>query len=182
MNACVNLSCSLSVRLICCLQSLPLLHFICFSFSCPVVFELTCRVLAAYIAARTADITEKSHNTVMLSFRRNPQVSHVGVMEHESEELRSAMCAAEDSLAIQMLIETCLPTKEEVRTRLRENASPVHCDSGSTCWLYNSNKSTIELSRLTSAESRKKGKKVRIESLEKQRWQICVDFEYAADW
>lgn len=50
----------------------------------------------------------------MLDHRRNPLAANIAVMEHESEELRSAMCSAEDSLAIQLLIEICAPTKEEV--------------------------------------------------------------------
>ncbi|XP_065193206.1 integrator complex subunit 2-like isoform X2 [Sycon ciliatum] len=83
-------------------------------FRCAVIFDLVCRVLMAYLAASRADLTEHSHSQLVLAHRRSTTGANIAVMEHESEEIRSAMCSTQDSLAVQLLIEVCAPNKEEM--------------------------------------------------------------------
>lgn len=66
-----------------------------------------CRILTAYLAASRALLTQH------LQSHPAPKGNNSAVVDQEREELKRALVDAQESAAIQILIEVCLPTKED---------------------------------------------------------------------
>ena len=77
------------------------------------MFEMVLRVLAAYTSASRAWLTEQAHVQTCMAAVGREGSSGRQVSPQEREELRIALTAAQESAAIQLLLEACLPTQED---------------------------------------------------------------------
>ena len=74
---------------------------------CPPIFDIVLRILTAYLAASRALLSQH------LQANPPPKSSITAGVEQEREDLRSALVAAQESAAVQILLEICVPSKEE---------------------------------------------------------------------
>ena len=77
------------------------------------MFEMVLRVLAAYTSASRAWLTEQAHIQNCMAAISREGLSGRHVTPQEREELKVALTAAQESAAIQLLLETCLPSEED---------------------------------------------------------------------
>ena len=84
---------------------------------CPAVFEMLLRVLAAYISASRAWLSEQAHTQSCLAAIGREGSSRRQMSSQEREELRIALTAAQESASVQLLLEVCLPSQEDRRVR-----------------------------------------------------------------
>ncbi|XP_030648609.1 integrator complex subunit 2 [Chanos chanos] len=87
-------------------------------FRCPPLMDITLHMLNGYLLASKAYLS--AHLKETSDFERQTQtISNLGLTgqpdtpEVTREELKNALLAAQDSAAVQILLEVCLPTKEE---------------------------------------------------------------------
>uniref|UniRef100_A0A3B3DRP1 Integrator complex subunit 2 n=1 Tax=Oryzias melastigma TaxID=30732 RepID=A0A3B3DRP1_ORYME len=105
-------------------------------FRCPPVMDIVLHMLNGYLLASKAHL--QSHLKETADFDRQSQtISNLGVPgqpdtpEVTREELKNALLAAQDSAAVQILLEICLPTSEEQQlgassqSLLRTNRGPA---------------------------------------------------------
>ncbi|KFM65537.1 Integrator complex subunit 2, partial [Stegodyphus mimosarum] len=93
-------------------------------FRCPPFMEIVLHMLQAFLAASR---THLLHHTL-----EHPMLEKAGLLESEKdrEDLRTALVAAQESAAVQILLECCLPTPEDKKaqgllTNLREIQSLI---------------------------------------------------------
>lgn len=93
-------------------------------FRCPPFMEIILHMLQAFLAASR---THLLHHTL-----ENPMLEKAGLLESEKdrEDLRMALVAAQESAAVQILLECCLPTQDDKKskgllTNLREVQSLI---------------------------------------------------------
>ncbi|XP_054712295.1 integrator complex subunit 2-like [Uloborus diversus] len=93
-------------------------------FRCPPFMEIILHMLQAFLAASR---THLLHHTL-----EQPMLEKTGLLETEKdrEDLRTALVAAQESAAVQILLECCLPTEEDQKetgllTNLREIQSLI---------------------------------------------------------
>ncbi|XP_014676213.1 PREDICTED: integrator complex subunit 2-like [Priapulus caudatus] len=77
------------------------------AFRCPPVLEIVLRLLTSFLAASRAYLCThiQSHPV--------PEKAGAGAGDVEREELKNALLAAQESAAVQMLLEICLPNADE---------------------------------------------------------------------
>lgn len=93
-------------------------------FRCPSLMEIVLHMLQAFLAASR---TRLLHHTL-----EHPMHDKTGLLESEKdrEDLRTALCATQESAAVQILLECCLPTDDDNKysgllTNLREIQSLI---------------------------------------------------------
>ncbi|XP_048582667.1 integrator complex subunit 2 isoform X2 [Nematostella vectensis] len=74
-------------------------------FRCPPMFDIVVRVLLAYLAASRTMLSQHLHT------QQAPRTN--SAVEQEREELRVALVAAQESAAVQLLLEICLPNEQD---------------------------------------------------------------------
>jgi len=80
-------------------------------YRCPPLFDIVLRVLNAYLTASKSSMNHHLlSNPIILG---NRSVQEILSAEKERDELKKALIAAQESAAIQILLEVCLPTVEE---------------------------------------------------------------------
>jgi len=83
------------------------------SHRCPPVFDILVRILQGYLAASRTMLSQHLQANPIPK-RSQTANGNTGLnMEQEREELRLALSAAQESAAIQLLLEICLPTKQD---------------------------------------------------------------------
>ncbi|XP_068186995.1 integrator complex subunit 2 [Antennarius striatus] len=89
-------------------------------YRCPPLMEIVLHMLNGYLLASKAYLHSHLKETADFE-RQNQTVSNLGgpggpdTQEVTREELKNALLAAQDSAAVQILLEVCLPTAEEQR-------------------------------------------------------------------
>ncbi|XP_031555845.1 integrator complex subunit 2-like isoform X2 [Actinia tenebrosa] len=81
-------------------------------FRCPPVFDILVRILRGYLAASRTMLSQHLQANPVTKRASSSNYSSTNCnMEQEREELRIALVAAQESAAIQLLLEICLPSK-----------------------------------------------------------------------
>lgn len=88
-------------------------------FRCPPVFEILLRILAAYSSASKAWLQEHAHTQNCIALATPEAMTSLSghVTKHEREELCIALTAAQESAIVQLLLEICIPTEQDVKVR-----------------------------------------------------------------
>ncbi|XP_038059414.1 integrator complex subunit 2-like [Patiria miniata] len=81
-------------------------------FRCPPILDIVMQMLTAYLAASRAFLTTHLQSSPSI-IRRPEQGLTPQPTEPEREELKSALIAAQESTAVQLLLEICLPFENE---------------------------------------------------------------------
>ena len=80
------------------------------------MFEICLRVLAAYTAMSKAWLAEHAHTqncVAMATAEASSSSSTLAASKQQRDELCVALTAAQESAIVQLLLEICLPTKED---------------------------------------------------------------------
>jgi integrator complex subunit 2 len=80
-------------------------------FRCPMLLEITLKILAGYVSASRVWLSEKAHALNCMTSATPESGLHLS--NQERDELRIALTAAQESSIIQLLLEICLPTSED---------------------------------------------------------------------
>lgn len=79
------------------------------------------RVLAAYMSASRTWLSGQAHTQNCLAANNKDGSSLTQPSAQEREELRIALTATQESAAIQILLEMCLPTDEDRKVYLKRS-------------------------------------------------------------
>ncbi|XP_004707428.1 integrator complex subunit 2 [Echinops telfairi] len=93
---------------------------------CPPLMDITLHMLNGYLLASKAYLSAHLKETAEQDRSQNSMIGLIGQMdapEVTREELKNALLAAQDSAAVQILLEICLPTKEEKAKRVNADSS-----------------------------------------------------------
>ncbi|XP_070571553.1 integrator complex subunit 2-like [Ptychodera flava] len=92
-------------------------------FRCPPILDIVLKILTSYLAASRAYLTTHLQASAV-SFTKKSEIIGANSMmtEFEREELKNALISTQDSAAIQILLEICLPFEED---KAREGNSSV---------------------------------------------------------
>ncbi|KAL5467653.1 hypothetical protein EMCRGX_G031914 [Ephydatia muelleri] len=83
-------------------------------FRCPPVFEISLRVLAAYTSMSRAWLAEHAHTQNCVAMATSEaSSSSLAASKQQRDELCVALTATQESAVVQLLLEICLPTKED---------------------------------------------------------------------
>ena len=83
-------------------------------FRCPPVFEISLRVLAAYTSMSRAWLAEHAHTQNCVAMATSEfSSSSLAAGKQQRDELCVALTATQESAVVQLLLEICLPTKED---------------------------------------------------------------------
>ena len=93
-------------------------HVLQFSFPhfisrCPPVLDIVLKTLLAYMAASRAYLSSYLQRTPNISRRNTETTTNPLPTDQEREELKGALVAAQESAAVQILLEICLPFANE---------------------------------------------------------------------
>uniref|UniRef100_A0A8C3T8P9 Integrator complex subunit 2 n=1 Tax=Chelydra serpentina TaxID=8475 RepID=A0A8C3T8P9_CHESE len=80
---------------------------------CPPVMDITLHMLNGYLLASKAYLSSHLKETAEQDIRPSQNMMGPEAPEVTREELKNALLAAQDSAAVQILLEICLPTEEE---------------------------------------------------------------------
>ena len=81
---------------------------------CPPVFEISLRVLAAYTSMSRAWLAEHAHTQNCVAMATSEfSSSSLAAGKQQRDELCVALTATQESAVVQLLLEICLPTKED---------------------------------------------------------------------
>ncbi|XP_072034600.1 integrator complex subunit 2-like [Amphiura filiformis] len=85
-------------------------------FRCPPVLDIVLKILLAYMAASRAYLSAYLQRTPNISRRNTETTTNPLPSDQEREELKGALVATQESAAIQILLEICLPFTSEKTT------------------------------------------------------------------
>uniref|UniRef100_A0A8C8RNP9 Integrator complex subunit 2 n=1 Tax=Pelusios castaneus TaxID=367368 RepID=A0A8C8RNP9_9SAUR len=80
---------------------------------CPPLMDITLHMLNGYLLASKAYLSSHLKETAEQDMRPSQNTMGLEAPEVSREELKNALLAAQDSAAVQILLEICLPTEEE---------------------------------------------------------------------